>query len=467
MNAFQTIRQKVYFIPTLYGFLGFLLALLVILGDGRYAMTLSGMLPPFFTLGSDLTRSLFGALVGALLAMITVSFSTMMVVLTLYSGQFSPRITRDFLERKVSLRVLGLFMGSFIFSLFGLYASGGVQGDRFLLMPLTGLGLAIACLSAFGYFIFHVSKAVQINSIIEKITGDILRVVDKTIEKQKNDPQVQNRLEKKPERVDKEVFVEVPAGTWGFIGNIDEKTLLKLAVEADCLFHLKKRLGDFVQEEDVLARVYRYRPEPEDGGASDGEHTVPPDPEELTEKIQKAFSLGEERNTLQDAEFGIVKLVEIALRAISPGINDPNTAIYCISKLSPILRKIGTELEHRYYFDEQEVLRLHIHDVAFEPLLYNSYFQLRNYGRHDVSVLGAMIDSLIGILGEEGYQDAGPVWTMAEYLLEDVGCDSFPAMDIDYLNSRVQKLARLSGRDPQTLLLGKRQEGNCTAVQNV
>ena len=435
----HNVQDRVYFIPVTYAALGFVLALVFMYVDITQSERLQ-FLPEFMFTGKDLARSIFSSLVGALLTMITVSFSTIMVVLTLYSGQFTPRITRDFVESRVSLRILGAFMAAFIFCIVSLYSLGAAEHEQVLLSAAMGVILAVGCLALFGYFIHHVARSVQINYIIDRVSRDIRSSVEKHIEKIEASSFIRRHLEDVPEGISGEPLTEIAIDASGFVRDIDYAALVTVASEHNLVLYSRTRLGEYLEEDDVAVSVHTYP-----------NHETP-DVEELSDAVRAAISCGEERDTGQDVEFGITKLVEIALRAISPGTNDPNTAIYCISKLGPILSTIGRELEILYYYDEDMVFRLQVPNLLFRELIYETYYQLRHYGRHDVSVLGAMLDSLGAIADSDNGLVTDPLWSLAEYLLEDLQPEDFAGMDISFLNGKIRDLARLLSMDPLDLL---------------
>ncbi len=444
-KSWRDLQNRVYFIPLLYCLIALLFAALVVHMELVHIDQLARIVPAVFLTEAPLAQTIHASMIGALLTLITVSFSSILVVLTLYAGQFSPRVIQDFLERKDTLRILGLFMGTFIFSLITLYFTR--SAERQVISPSFGVLLAILCLGNFGYFIHHVAKSIQINNIIETMTREIISVVDRTIDNIKTNDLIRTSL-LKPAKLATEAVAEVTYGAQGFIRHIDMGALVKLSSEYNVMLLFRRELGDYVEDEDVIVRAYCYDPVVE---FSQGE---------LFQRIRDTITIGEQRGTREDVEFGIIKLVEIALRAMSPGINDPNTAVLCINKLGAVLRKIGTELEKIYYYDEDMVVRVLVNNLAFKPLLYNTYYQLREYGKDDVSVNAALIDSLIQIVHNQGYTGGENVWEICKYILEGINPTRFPGLDLQHINGKVQRLARIVGVDDAADVLLKKSAGS-------
>ncbi|MFO8082770.1 MAG: DUF2254 family protein, partial [Desulfobacterales bacterium] len=295
-------------------------------------------------------------------------------------------------------------------------------------------------LGFFGYFIHHVARSVQINYIIDRIANGISRAVENDIAEIENSDHLLRYLEERPEDLSDDPVTEIPIGQPGFVKHIDYDALVELARQNGLMFDLRMRLGEYLEEDDTAVAVHVY---------SDGDSAA----ESLEDDVQAAISCGAERDTARDVEFGIIKLVEVALRAISPGINDPNTAIYCISKLGPILRRIGRELENLYYYDEDSVVRLHVQNIRFRDLLYSTYYQLRTYGQHDISVLAEMLDSVAEIADGDRRVAPSVLWDVAEYMLSGIDSNDLPQMDRRYLNGKIRDLARSLRVDPSELLL--------------
>ncbi len=430
-RLYQYWKNKIYFIPALYSLIALLISLLVFLLHDLLTSPLATELFPFLFQSVGSARDILAVLTGALLSMITVSFSTIMVVLTLYSAQFSPRTLQVFLESKTSLRVLGFFMGTFIYSVTQLFL---LPEDANLLTLAGTIGtlLAIFCLTLFAFFIHHVARSIQVDLMVEHITKDIFIWIEKKELRRYHAKAKQVSQVVPDDYEDKTLGKPNPilAQNIGYLQSIDNNALIGLASEYDFTLRLEQSLGDYVTKEIQLFSFW--------GGPFDQE-------EELMEKIHKALVIGEERQSQEDVEYGLIKLVEVALRAISPGINDPNTAILCIGKIGYVLAEIAQAKLHKtYYYDEENKLRLIINKIPFEELLYNSFSQIKVYAQHDYSVLAACVDALNFIARKGNRHIKELCWSFSLYLFEGKDIHDIPSLDHRHLGKKMEELAFVS-----------------------
>jgi len=432
MKCYNRLKRKIYFIPFTYSLIAIILSLSVSRLDSSTGLTQE--LPHFLLTSVELGTTLFSVLIGSLLTMITITFSTIMVVLTMYSGQFSPRVLQDFLENRITLRILGFFMGSFVYSIVSLFLVKEKAAGNLIVSSGIGVAISIICLVLFAYFLHHVAKSIQINTLIERITREILALIESKVQEIRDYESIKNSpTENLGNRLDLESET-IKSDRAGYIQGFDEKALLLYGAKYDKLIKTEKKIGEYVDEETPILKIYE---------AQDlKEKEIEVDPAEI---LQHVF-IGEDRNRDQDVDLGISKLVEIALRAISPAINDPNTAVFCIDKLGQILKKIGYELEKVYYYDDDKSLRLIVENLSFERLLYMSYYQIKNYGMKDVSVVAALIDSLSEIAQLNNYFIKKAVGDFSTYIISGIDGEGLAGLDGQYLNEKIKRLEKLTGR---------------------
>jgi len=353
LKFLHNIENKIYFIPSIYAISATLLSIVVIFIEYKYTNTLINVLPSYFFTSYDLSKTILSTIAGSLFAMITVSFSTIMVVLTMYSSQFSPRTMQDFLKNKVTLKVLGIFIAGFIYSILTLlFIDDSLQGsgDSIIFSAMIGVIVAIVCLGYFVYFIHHAANSVQVNLLIESLKEEVIEIVDKIEARNNSNDQIRNEApDNLKEMLDDREVCEVHPEQSGYIQVIYDIELTKLADEYDIIIRAEKMIGDYVTENTIVFKLWQLNQEQE--------KFTEEELEEIKTKIRGNLVISNERSKKNDIEFGLLKLTEVALRAISPGINDPNTAIFCINQLGWVLSRIAVaNLENTYYYNEKDEL---------------------------------------------------------------------------------------------------------------
>lgn len=160
-----------------------------------------------------------------------------------------------------------------------------------------------------------------------------------------------------------------------------------------------------------------------------------------------------DQESIQDVEFGIQKLVEIALRAIAPGKNDPETAINCIEHLAQVLTKYGKIPTYPYYYDKQNNVRVILEKPSFTDYLYESFYQIRHYGKADVSVMTSIIKALALIAETNDNKIKNLTWDFSDYIIEGIKREEWLRMDKLFLNNHLKKFAKACNKNFQDHLL--------------
>ncbi|PIC78448.1 hypothetical protein CSV74_02680 [Sporosarcina sp. P19] len=369
------MRESIWFIPSVYTILASIFALATVLVDTKYNNDLKEYIPSYFRTTVDLAQTILGTLSGALLTMTTVTFSTIMVVLTMYSSQFSPRALQNFLNKPSTQRVLGIFMGGFVYTILSLLFMRKASINHEVISASVGVALAVICLAFFAFFIHNVGTSVQVSRLIRELTDDVLTSLNS-----ENNGMKENRVvwnDEKPFFAQNFPFVtEVKSENFGYIQYIEYEKLTKWAIDHQSIVDVVKPIGAFCGTHTSMAIVYSQK-------------------ELSTDNLSTHFVLGEERSILQDVEYGIEKIVEIALRALSPGINDPHTAIRCIHSLGEVLQR-ATLLPGGIavtYTKENKPCVVTVYPSS-EDYFYAAFSQISYYGKEDASILNAILDAL-------------------------------------------------------------------------
>ncbi|WP_066335978.1 DUF2254 domain-containing protein [Azohydromonas lata] len=372
------LQASLWFVPTLVVAGCIVLAVLLVESHGWVDADLAARWPRLFGAGTDGARSMLSAIATSMVTVAGVVFSMTLVALSLASSQYSPRVLRNFMSDRPTQLVLGVFVGIFAYCLVVLRTvRSDDDGPAFLpsLAVLGGVVLALFGVAMLIYFIHHVATAIQVSSILERIAGDTLQAIDRLF------PQVlgkelpaeeawQGRL---PQH-----WCEVTAPATGYLVGVDDAGLLDFAVKRQRVVQLAHCIGDFVIQDRPLVRV---------------SGTEPLDAAEAR-ALCRLFSLQPQRTVHQDAPYGVQQIVDVALKALSPGINDPTTAVMCIDHLCALLvRLVGRHVPSPYRSDEQG-LRVVARGPDFEALTALALDAIAEHARGDVEVFARLLHTL-------------------------------------------------------------------------
>lgn len=334
--------------------------------------------------GPEGARNVLATIAGSTITVAGVVFSITIVSLTLASSQFGPRLLRNFMADRATQFVLGVFVSTFLYCLLVLRTIRGTDAATFVpfLSVTCGLILAVASVGFLIFFIHHVSSSILAENLIGRVATELLEGIDRLYPDSlgEGDREAAGRNLVVPESPAMQAESQlITAPTSGFIQALDAERLLEMASEQQLLIRLHRRPGDFVAEGALLAEVWPK------------ENTT----EKLVTELRRAFFFGRQRTPTQDVEYSIDQLVEVALRALSPGINDPFTAITCIEWLGAALIRVGNrEFPTRFRRDENGELLLLADVTDFAGLAAASLDQIRQYGSSSVSVTLRLLDML-------------------------------------------------------------------------
>lgn len=419
---YLSVKNKIWIIPALYTLCGGILAAVAIMLDIHFFKKGHDTFLKHVLVDVNLGQEVLSLIAGSLLTMTTLTFSIIMVVLTTYSSQFSPRTLENFITDSVTKRVMGVFIGGFVYSIGTLLFMKKDLVDNEIISPLIGTIVAFLCLAFFAYFIHYVATSIQVNNLIEKISVDLEKTIDSGIKKFAESDRI-SLSASAPQITDKYTnSLTMTADYLGYIQLIQGDELAGWACKNNCFIEITKPVGSYISKSQSLMKIYYDDKRP---------------PCSVKEKI----SIGNTRTTMQDAGFGLQKLAEIALRAISPGINDPNTAIECIQHIGSSLKEAG-KLDGCYlvYKNEEDQPIVSIPQRSFEELLRLSFYQIIHHGQKDISVVLALYDSLIEIAEENPFSIRKKVMEFSEYVMGKVDIESFPEFDKVLLKKKKQQV---------------------------
>ncbi|ARK30452.1 DUF2254 domain-containing protein [Halalkalibacter krulwichiae] len=419
--VFLILRAQFWFIPGVYGLMSILFAIFSIYLDFTFHFN---WLPNALLVNLALAQTLLSTIVSSLLTMTTISFSTIMVVLTTYLSQFSPRTMQDFITDVYTQRILGVFIGGFVYSLVLLLLLRDSNHEQLFISPTVAVLYAIICVGYFVFFVHHVGRWIQVSNLIHHITRSTIESIHENYEEAEDQPADEPWKDWESEDVKLVDPYHIHSYVSGYLLVVELDELIKQAKDDDVIVKIEVGVGDYIEVGTIILSIWGERDKI--------------DPSDYVKKLHVA----EERATIQDIDFGLTKLVEISLRALSPGINDPNTAISGIRALARILTVLARKNLHRsYYNDSYQSLRVIVKQRQFKDYLYKCYYQIRQPGTEDVSVLAAIIDSLQTIAAQNDQQVKETIWEFSKYIQEGIKKEEMLDLDRTYLNEKLQKLA--------------------------
>jgi len=305
----------------------------------------------------------------SIMTVVSIVFAILLMSLTLASMQFSPRIIVSFSKDRVTQWTLGIFLGTFSYCIAVLPAARLSPHPFSPVLSVCGaMVLALACVIGLLFFIHHISRAISVNFIVDRIATETELIIDEMMP----DPITQNAWPVGASAV-QSINIDAPLHhrVSGYICFIDTVRLGALAKRYQVKIKVLKRVGQFVPAGVALMQVSKE--------------------ERLTAEAREAllstFDIAAMRTLQQDIEFGVLQIVDIALKAISPAVNDPSTAISCVDQLSRVLGRFANrQTPSTFYYDPPGVIRVSIPWIEFDALLESAFDQIRTYARSDVAV---------------------------------------------------------------------------------
>ncbi|MFF7636169.1 DUF2254 domain-containing protein [Kitasatospora sp. NPDC008050] len=388
----ERLRTNLWLVPTVEALIAVLLfavttALDRAAYDGRFRLAtwvLAGT--------ADGARQILTTVAAAIITVVGLVFSITIVALTLASTQFGPRMLRTFIRDRGTQLALGAFVATFCYTVLVLVViSPGPHGDFVPHLSITvALGLTGVDLAVLIYFINHIATMIQLPQVIAGIATDLARA----IEAQGGEDQPAPALgDSGPDREKLLALVAargaaIPTTASGYLQYISHERLVRIATETDAVIHLPYRPGHFLVQGQPLAVVW---------------------PAERAERVARQLRRGQitgpYRTLTQDISFGVDQLVEIAIRALSPAVNDTFTALTCIDWLGDCLCRINHGWHpQRVYRDRGGRIRLIAYQADYDRLVQRSFEKIRQ----SAGGMPAVMIRQLEILGKVMEQTAQP-----------------------------------------------------------
>ncbi|RLQ97094.1 DUF2254 domain-containing protein [Falsibacillus albus] len=422
-HFWKKARKNFWFLPTIYTIAAIILAYSTFLLDFLYVNAKSKIFPSFFMTNFSLASTIISTISSSILTMTTITFSSIMVVLTTFLSQYSPRTVQNLINDRPTQNVLAIFVSGYVYNITLLVLLKGEKQQELYISPIFAAMVAIICLFVFVYFVQHVANWVKVSHLIHNITTKTNEKIETSflMKKESNDKKEYNEeelLARYP------VKVVIKAKNEGFFQQVNIHGLTAQAQRDQCCIKMLKTSGQYVVQETPLFEVHCHS------------HGI------RGEKYLKFITFGPDKEPIEDIDLGIRKLTEVALRAISPAINDPNTAIDCIEQIGILLSQLGRkDIPGDYILDDKNEVRLVMEQPSFHDYLYKSFFQLRYYGKNDISIMTEIIKALDHIAATNNREVKTIIWEYKDYILEGINYDALQKLDILFLDKHIRSLA--------------------------
>jgi uncharacterized membrane protein len=365
------LRSSLWFVPTLLLLVAIALAFGLIEVDGVFADRLKpwGWLP-FLKAGAAGARGMLEAIASSMITVAGLAFSITIVTLSLASTQYTPRILRNFMRDRANQSVLGVFVGIYAYCLIVLRSirDANENGGGFVPLIAVSFGVLLA-LVGIGYLIFfihHIATSIQASSILDAITRETLKTIDKLFPEDLGEPA---RSDSAAAAVanDKK-WHAISTRETGYIQSVDGEGLWNFATNKDRVLRLERKVGDFVVEGEALISSEQKLDVME------------------VKSVCGFFVVGIFRTVDQDVGFGIRQIVDIALKALSPGINGTTTAVACLDYLGAILSRLGQRPMPSPYRKDGDKLRVIAPVPQFADFVAESIDEIRLCAATNVTI---------------------------------------------------------------------------------
>jgi uncharacterized membrane protein len=371
-NLLEEIRSSYWFVPVLMTLSAIGLSVITTIIDQHLQIPVSRNFGPVFGGGPEGARDLLTTVAGSMITVAGVTFSITIVAFSQASSQFGPRMLRNFMRDTGNQIVLGTFIATFIYCLLILRTvrSGASQAFTPNVSVTVGLVLSLASLGVLIFFIHHTALSMQAPIVISELAGDLFSTIDRLFPERLGSAQQAVTLSKPPEL--KGEGDPVTSKAEGYVLALDTDSLMKIAIDNDLILGIEFQPGHFLVQGAVLVRVWPARRLNK----------------QIAHKIRQTIVLGKRRTHTQDIEFAFEQLVEVAVRSLSPSINDPFTVISCVDWLgAALVRLVNREFPPGYRSDEAGNLRIIVREpLSFDRLVDIALNPIRRYAGESAGV---------------------------------------------------------------------------------
>ncbi|MES1929320.1 hypothetical protein SADO_08687 [Salinisphaera dokdonensis CL-ES53] len=430
IKYWNTLKGSYWFIPTVMSIMAALLSFALTAIDSRIGAAWVTNIPWIYSIQAEGARGLLTTVAGSMIGVAGVTFSITIAALSYTTSTLGPRLLTNFMHDRGNQITLGTFVSTFVYCLLLLrVVQAGHEGSAAFVPHLSllfAVGMAVASLAVLIYFIHHITESLHVSNVVANVASELDGAID----------EYQRRVEadrdKPPANLPAdfaEQAVAVRADGDGYIQNLIFGSLVRQAATHDLVLRIERSPGDFVAAGQTLLWAWPAARVDDD----------------VTSGLIDAYAWGRQRTQSQDVFFLVNELVEIAARALSPGINDPYTAMGCLDWLSVAINRVARDdISSRHGFDSDDKLRVWARGFDFAALVSAVFDQLRAYFAGDRNAAVHMFKR-IGDSGEflRNADQRKLMQAQAEALYEAAGEAMTSALDRTAVEQAYRRALRL------------------------
>jgi uncharacterized membrane protein len=419
-----------WFIPVLIICMSILFSISLLSLDNSISIPQQGWGHFFFVNSPDSARSILSTISGAMIGVAGTVFSVTLVALTLAASQLGPRLIKNFMYVRLNQVVLGSYISTYLFCLLVLNSIQDGNENNFIpsLSILVAILAAISNIILLIVFIHQIAISIQADKVISDISNSMSKQAESLFPKKKGEDEMAT-----VEKTDATSLIsgytmriQVKSPKSGYLQYVDGEALMELVTRQKSVFAVHHRPGSFLVKDGEIGILH---------SRSNWE-------KDSMQELLSMFVIGKTKTSQQDLEFSIYQMVEIALRALSPGVNDPFTAIACIDNLTATMCYLAeAKFPSKHRFDKDGNLRIVADTLDFEGVLDAAFNQIRQSSGGNTAVIIKLMEALITIqkfTRHENHQNA--VMQHAEMVLNLGKRSISEKYDMDDLNTRAKKI---------------------------
>lgn len=386
------LTSSLWFIPSTMVGASILVAVTLVEVSANVDAEALARVPRLFGAGAAGSRDMLSTIAGSVITVAGVTFSITIAALALASAQYTPRVLRTFMGDRANQIVLGTFVGVYAYCLVVLRTIRG--GDEGTFVPsiavLGGFLLALVSVGVLIFFIHHIASALQASTILDRVRHATEGAIAELFPDEIGDAVDEDAEAALTARSGADIRWQIiPTRHTGYVQSVDANGLLELAREQDVILRMERAVGDFVTSGMPLIAV---APSGRDEAARSSRGGIAT--EGLIDALGSLFTINAHRTVEQDTAFGMLQISDIALKALSPGVNDTTTAVTCVDHLGALLARLAVRRIAARERGDGDQVRVIAMGPTFAGLVSLALDDIRRNAESNVTILGRLLDAI-------------------------------------------------------------------------